>query len=335
MKRASFALLFVLLLVLPGVALADDAKYVLEVGTIASADTPWGTQLKQWKKTVEEESGGLIKVKIHWSGKMGDEVSMVRQLKRNELQAFAGSTGALASEVPELAIFELCYLFDDVDHADRVIDTALTEPVREILNDKGYVLYTFGENGFRNFATKGKAIHGPEDLAGLKMRSQESWNHEEAYRAWGGNPVQMPVSEVSSSLATGNIDGFDNTPLFAFAAQWYKEIDTWTVSDHIYQPALIAYNKEWFDALKKETGVDLQAAVMKDADKQLALGRKLVRKMQPKLIENLKEAGVTVYEMTKDEKKKLASKCGDVHKAYVDKVGGRAKELLEAAKKVK
>lgn len=335
MKRAVMSLIFALALVLPSLATADDAKYVLELGTIATADTPWGKQLKQWKKTIEAESGGLVDVKIHWGGKMGDEVSMMRQLKRNELQAFAGSTGAVATDVPELAIFELCYLFDGLEHADRVIDTALTEPIREILAGKGYVLYTFGENGFRNFATKGKAIHGPDDLAGLKMRAQEAWNHEEAYRAWGGNPVMMPISEVGSSLATGNIDGFDNTPLFAFAAQWYKDIDTWTVSDHIYQPALIVYNKEWFDALKAETGVDLQAAVMKDADKQLALGRKLVRKMQPKLIENLKDAGVTVYEMTKDEKKAMAGRCTDVHKKYVEKVGGRAKELLDAAKAVK
>src|SRR5690606_15309665 len=151
-------------------------------------------------------SNGRIKVKIHWGGKMGDEVSMVRQTKRNELQAFAGSTGAIATQVPEAAIFELCGLFKDLKEADKIIDNALVEPMTGILADNGFVLFTMGENGMRNSATKGKKIEKPSDLKGLKMRAQESWVHEEMYRVNGGNPVQMPVSEVSSSLATGNID---------------------------------------------------------------------------------------------------------------------------------
>src|SRR5690606_30248197 len=158
-------------------------------------------------------------------------------------------TGAIATQVPEAAIFELCGLFKDLKEADKIIDNALVEPMTGILADNGFVLFTMGENGMRNFATKGKKIEKPSDLKGLKMRAQESWVHEEMYRVNGGNPVQMPVSEVSSSLATGNIDGFDNTPLFAFAAQWYKNIDTWIVSDHIYQPAMIVYNKDWYDSL--------------------------------------------------------------------------------------
>ena len=333
MKRAALALVVALSLVCgSSYAQADDPEFVLEVGTLASKETPWGKQLKKWRKTIQTESGDRIKVKIHWGGKMGDELSMVRQLKRNELQGFGGSTGAIASEVPEVAIFELCYLFKDLDEADKVIDGALTEPMREILADAGFVFYAMGENGFRNFATKGVVVHGTDELAKLKMRSQEVWTHEEAYTAFGSNPVKMPVSEVASSLSANNIDGFDNTPLFGFASQWYKEIDTWTISDHIYQPAMIIYNKKWYDALPE----DLQKVVMMDAEKQKKLGRKLVRKMQPKLIENLKEAGVTVYEMTAAEKKTLRLKCEkEVHPKYVDKVGGRAKELLKLAQDAK
>jgi len=331
MSRAAFAIFVAVAVAWSAPALADDAEFELNMGTLATKATPWGKQLKKWKKDIEKDSGGRIDVKIHWGGRRGDEVSMVRQTKRNELQAFGGSTGAVSNEVPEMAIFELCYLFDDYDHADKVIDTALNDPITEVLADAGFILYTFGENGFRNFATQGQPIKSPSDLEGLKMRSQETWTHEEAYRAWGGNPVQMPVSEVTSGLKTGNIKGFDNTELFAFATGWYKEIDTWSRTQHIYQPAVIMYNAEWYNALPD----DLKKVVMDNADKQRKLGRKLVRKMNKKLVKSLEDAGINVVELSDAERAKFASKCDSVHKQYVDKVGGKAKSLLEAAKSVK
>ena len=327
MRRGVVCLFLSLAVVWGSPVFAGDYEYELNLGTIATKDTPWGKQLTMFKNTIEKASDDRIKVKLHFGGKMGDEVSMVRQLKRADLQAFAGSTAAIASQVPEVAVFELCGLFKDLDTAYKIVDEKLTKPISEILEANGFKLYVVGENGFRNFAVVKDDFKGIEDLASLKMRSQEAWFHEEMYRALGGNPVQMPVSEVGSGLAQGNIDGFDNTPLYAYAAGWHKYIKTWIVSDHIYQPAMIVYNKDWYDSLP----ADLQEVVMLDQDVQLKLGRKLVGKMMPKLVENMEAAGVKIVHFTDEQKAEVAEKCKVVHKMFVDKVGGRAQELLDDA----
>jgi TRAP-type transport system periplasmic protein len=341
MKRRAFLWVLTLLTLLgltaPGVSFADDdegtAEFTLNLGTLATKDTPWGKQLTQYKKMVEEKSGGRIKVKLHLGGRKGDELSMVRQLSHNTLQGFGGSTGAMAEMVPEMAIFELPYLFKDTKEADAIIDDVLTPEIDAILKEKGFVLYIMAENGFRNFANNGSPIHNTDDLGKLKMRSQEMWVHEETYRALKGQPVKMAVSEVTTSLTTKGIDGFDNTPLYAFAAGWYKQINVWNVSDHIYQPALIAYNKEWFDSLPPE----LQEVVMSDQKIQTKMGRKLVRNMNEDLLKQLEDSpDVTVYRLTADEKAAFAKASKSVHQMFVDKVGGKAKDLLDkvyAAKK--
>jgi len=308
----------------------EQKQYVLNLGTVAPPNTPWGKQLKSMQKRIQTDSGGRIKVKL-FMGTAGGEVSIVRQTKRGELQAAGVSTGAVASMVPEMNVFELPYLFANSAQADKVIDDHLYAPVQELLRSYGFELYLFAENGFRNFAAKGKCIKTPADLADLKMRAQESWVHEETYRAMGGNPVRIAVPEVLSSLQNNNVQGFDNTPLFAFATSWYQAVDHWTESDHIYQPAVIVYNKEWFDGLP----ADLQAVLLADRQKETDYGRDLVRKLHPKLVENLKAAGMTVCSLSAAEKAEFAKKSKPVHDMFRKKAGKKGAALLDIVEKNK
>ena len=309
-------------------AAAQEPEFVMNLGTVAPPNTPWGKQLKSMKKRIQTASGGRIKVKL-FMGTAGGENSIVRQTKRGELQAAGVSTGAMASAVPEMNVFELPYLFSSPQQADKVIDGHLYEPVQKLLRSYGFELYMFAENGFRNFAAKGKCINTPADLADLKMRAQESWVHEETYRALGGNPVRIAVPEVLSSLQNNNVQGFDNTPLFAFAASWYQAVDHWSLTDHIYQPAVIVYNKKWFASLPK----DLQDVLVADRKKETEYGRNLVRKLAPKLVDNLKAAGIKVCAVSDAEKAAFAKRATKVHDMFRKKTGKKGAELLDIALK--
>ncbi len=329
MRRLStiFITLALMMMTLPAFA-QDKEVYTLNLGTVAPPNTPWAKQLKSMKKRIEADSAGRIKVKL-FMGTAGGEVSIVRQAKRGELQAAGVSTGSVASLVPEMNVFELPYLFASPAEADKIIDNYLFTPVQELLRDYGFELYLFAENGFRNFGTKGKCISKPEDLADIKMRSQESWVHEEMYRALGGNPVRIAVPETLSAIQSDNVQGFDNTPLFAFAASWTQGIDHWTVSDHIYQPAIIIYNKDWFDKLPK----DLQTILLANREQETKSGRDMVRKLNPKLIQNLKAANITVCEMSADQKKTFAAKSKSVHAMFRKRVGKKGAKLLDLIEK--
>ena len=304
-------------------AQAQDEVYTLKFQTVAPANTPWARQLKRMKKVWEKESNGRIKVKLFLG--RGNEKALVRKCKSGELQAIGVSTGAMADEVPEMGVFELPYLFKDLKEADRIIDNHLTDITKDVLAKNGFQLLIFSENGNRNFATKGKVIKSPSDLATLKMRVQENWIHEGTYNALGGNPVRISVAEVLTSLSTGQVDGFDNTPLFAFATSWFQQIDTWTVSDHIYQPAVVIFNKAWFDKLP----ADLQTLLLRDAKVETGKGRKAIRKLTPKLLKALEGKGITVYRMSTAEKAAFAKQTRKVHADFKKKVGGKGKEMLE------
>ncbi|MEZ4466283.1 MAG: hypothetical protein R3F43_17965 [bacterium] len=86
----------------------------------------------------------------------------------------------------------------------------------------------------------------------------------------------------------------DNTPLFIQAVSWQQAIQYFTVSEHIYQPALLVVNKAWYDGLPP----DLQTAVLAPKEALEAKGRMAVRSLGPLLLKNFEAQNVKVYKQT-------------------------------------
>ena len=282
-----------------GPVVAEEPEFIMEIGTTAPSGSPWAAQLKRYKKTVEERTGGRLKVKLRLG--RGNERSMTRRVQMGSMQAVAGSIGGMSSIVREVNVIESPYLFADYDAADKALDNkAVTEQFRKLLDKRGLVFGLWGENGYRSYFSKHR-IRKPSDLKGIRFRSQESFAHVETYEAFGASPVPIDVGNTLMSVQTGVVDGFDNTPLFAMAGSWYQGLKEGErhlfLSRHIYQPAALVYSKKWFETLPK----DVQQAVT-DVDQDLvAWGRNQVRVMVPVLLKNLARYGYEVYEPTDEE----------------------------------
>jgi len=311
----------------PSVAEAAEAEYTLRFATVAPNDTPWAKLLKKYKKALKKKTDGRVKMKVFLGGLKGDEQSLVRQAyKGKELQGAGVSSGAMATLVPEMDILELPYLFDTFADADKALDGPARPIIDQILEAKGFKLLMYSENGYRSFGTKGGFVKTPADLKAKKMRSQESPVHVETYRALGASPVTISVGEVLSALQTGVVEGFDNTPLYTQAVSWYQAVDHFTVTEHIYQPALIVVNKKWFDALP----ADLQAILLDLGKKLTKRGRKQVRELGPALLDNFGSMGVKVYHSTDAEKEVFKKATKGVWKIRESKASPMGKKLMNA-----
>lgn len=294
---------------------AADAEIVARVGSVAPEGTPWAEWLKNVQKNVKKKSNGTLRLKIFLAGKLGGEKEMVEDVKRGRLQYFGGSAGALASKyAPELNVLELPFLFGTDAEADFVLNK-IRPDIAKILSDRGFVFVMWAENGWHGYGVRGKCIRSPEDMVGLKMRSQESLIHLETYKAFGASPVELPVPEVLSSLQTGVVDGYSNTPLFSFATSWHKGVDHFSYTKHIYQPALVVVSKEWFDGLSDEH----KAIVMDRANERA--GIQSVRELGEPLLENFTHAGVKVCRVSDVERKVFEKKASPVW----DKFAGKSK----------
>jgi len=302
---------------------AKDGPITLKLATIAPEGTPWAEQVSRYKAQVETASKGRLRIKPFLGGVLGDENQSVSECRRGAVDMWGGTTGALATSVPEISVLELPYLFRDSEQADLILDKILVEDLRKRLFDRGFVLVLWSENGFRSFGTKWGPVTKPSDLEGHKMRSQESLVHLETYRALKALPQPIAVTEVLTALQTGVVDGFDNTPLYTFAASWHLAIKHFTLSEHIYQPGVVLISRKSWTAIPK----DLQDILTSDLDAIRNTGRASVREMAPLLIANFDSAKIPVHRPTAKEREAFAAATRPVHGRYIKAVPG-AKPLL-------
>jgi len=301
----------------------EEAEFVMKYATIAPDNTPWSDHMMRLKNQIEKGSKGRIKMKVFLGGALGGEVEMIRSLRRGRIHGFGGSSAAVAEGIgiPQLQMLELPYLFDSLEEADYILDHVVFEDFQKILKEKGFYLAYCHENGWRNFAVQKLDVHTPEDLRKLKMRSQESQVHLAMWKALGVQAESIAVPEVLGALQTGMVDGFDNTPLFSSATGWYEGIDRYIISKHIYQPAIIIYELKFINSLPE----DLRKIVIGDPIAEMAYGRKGVREMTEPLLQNFRDEGIKVYELTEAEKDAFRKLTLPVHKEFESIVG---KELL-------
>ena len=316
--------------VVAGTGSPADAQqtYEMKIATVAPGDgTPWEAQLQEFKRYVEGESGGRIRVRAFMGGSLGGEKALVRRTANGSLQCFAGSTAALGTLVPELNVIEAPFIFPNERVADRKLDSDRVEQiVSRALEARGFRFGMWAENGYRSWFTKERVIETPDDLRGLRMRSQEAIVHLETYRAFGASPVPIDVTNVLTSLQTGVVDGFDNTPLFAFATSWYQAANHMTTSRHSYQPGIIAYSKSWYDTLP----ADLQAVLDNVPDEITTNGRRGVRRMTPILMRNLARRGITMHDLSDEQRQAFADVASRVPNQIAAKSGRNGRALLRA-----
>lgn len=321
-------LLLAALVVLPFAWRADaqsSPAYTLKIASVAPEGTPWAEGVVSFKKQAESQSGGKLVVRPFLGGILGDENETVSQVARGQIQGVGASTGAIASIVPELNVLELPYLFRNEKEADYILDNVILSAVEQALRAKGLVLGFWSENGYRSFGTRYGFVKSPADLAGHKMRAQESPVHLAMYRAFGAQPVPIAVTEVLTSLQTGVIDGYDNTPLFADAAQWTSATKFYSLTQHIYQPAAIIFNKAWFDALPP----DVQKACLSARSGLMQEMRTQIRALTPLLIDNFKYKKVQVYTPTAAEKASFDAPAKKARDEYLKTAGPAANALYQ------
>lgn len=304
-----------------------QSNYKIRIGSVIPPDSPWEEGINDYIKTVESKAGGQITFKKYLGGQLGGEVEMIKSIAMGSLEAGAFSTAAIAEAlgIPELETLELPFLFESDQEADYVMDN-LFEIIAKYFEDKGVVLIMWGTNGWRSFGTKNKPITSPNDLKGLKMRSQESDVYINFYKTMGATAVPMATPDVLMALKTGMVDGYDQTPIFSLSTGWINTVKYYTVSKHIYQPGAVIISKKFFDKLPE----NLKDAVLIKADRTTlqTKSRNAVRTEDAAVLSSFPDLGVTITNLTKTQREEFKKASEPVYKALEKKIGSHIIKLV-------
>lgn len=306
--------LLILGLLLPQAALAGP-KFKIKVATIAPADTPWHDGFLTVKKNVEERTNGDVKLLLFMGGQLGDEIQTLEGTQLGTIHMWAGSTGALESLISDFGVFDLPFLWNSTEELYYVLDNVVKEPLFQKFEEIGLHAVAWSENGWRHFANKKQPIHTPDDLKKMKWRSQESEVHLAMWEAFEATAIPVNMTEVFSALQTGMVDGADNSLLILSATGWWETMKYLTISNHIYQPGVLAFNRSYWDTIPPE----YQEIIVDEYTKSTTFARTELAKFEPEMIEVFKAMGYEVNILTPEERALFDEKTKGVHEKFVKK----------------
>jgi tripartite ATP-independent transporter DctP family solute receptor len=299
MRLPNFATPVVLagvLAVLPAVPAA--AQEVLKMNISVSQNSHYGVAVDTFAREVEKRTHGRYRVQNFYSGALGAERESIEAVQLGTLDLTMTSTGPVPNFVPEIAILDIPFLFRDYAHARSTLDGPIGQAMLAKFPAKGIVALAWGENGFRHMTNNKRAVHVPEDLRGLKMRTMENPVHIQAYKQFGIIPTPMAFTEVFTALQQGTVDGQEN-PLSVISAAKLDQVQKYlTLTGHVYSPALILMNKARWDQL---AAADKQAFA-EAAKEAVKANRARIDEDERRVVAELKAHGMTVIEVVDKSK---------------------------------
>ncbi len=240
------------------------AEYTLKFSHVVSDNTPKGKAARFFEQRLEELSKGKIDVQVYPSSQLYNDNAVVKALRLNSVQMAAPSFSKFGKIVPNLALFDLPFLFKDIDQLHRVQDGDVGQKLKDMVTAKGIVALDFWDNGFKQFSSSKKALVNPSDAEGQKFRIMSSKVLEAQMHAVGGNPQMMPFSEVYSGLQQGVIDAAEN-PISNIYTKKFHEVQKYlTISDHGYLGYLVVMSKKFWKSLPADLQANVKQA-MKEA----------------------------------------------------------------------
>jgi C4-dicarboxylate-binding protein DctP len=178
-----------------------------------------------------------------------------------DVQIIAPSLSKFSKYTPKLQVFDLPFLFDNLQAVDRFQAGPKGQELLNSMTDKGIKGLGYLHNGMKQFSAN-KPLRTPADAKGLKFRIQSSDVLEAQFNAVGGNPQKLAFAEVYQALQSGVVDGTENPWSNTYTKKFYEVQKYIMESDHGVLDYLVVTNNAWWNSLPADIRKGLNEAMI-------------------------------------------------------------------------
>ena len=318
-----------LLSIAVAVSFSFAADFIIKFSHVVSPNTPKGKAADFFAKRVEELSHGKIKVQVYPNAQLCGDKVVLRKMKFNAVQMAAPSFSKFTGLVPQLALFDLPFLFNDANHLHKVLDSEVGQKLLNLVNKKGYVALAYWDNGFKQLSDSKRALIKPEDAKGLKFRVMSSKVLIEQFKALGAIPVVLPFSEVYSALQQGVVDGQENTISNIYTKKFYEVQKYMTISNHGYLGYMVVISKKFWNKLPNNLKAVIKQAMKEATEKERVWAKELNDSQFAKIKAYAQKSGkLQIIHLTKEQRKAWVKKLRSIYPKFYGMIG---KNLIEKA----
>jgi C4-dicarboxylate-binding protein DctP len=297
-------------------AQCDSGETVIKFSHVVAEKTPKGQAALAFADRVNSELDGEVCVEVYPNTQLYNDDKVLQAMLLGDVQMAAPSLSKFEQYTLQYRIFDLPFLFDDIEAVDRFQLGETGQAMLGAMEDKGLKGLGYWHNGMKQISA-GKPLLEPEDAESLKFRIQESDVLEAQFRQLGANPQKMAFSEVYLALQQGVVDGQENTWSNILTQKFHEVQDGITETNHGVVDYLVVTSTEFWDGLPDDVRGKLEQIFAEVTAEANAKSDQLNREAR----EQIAASGEEIRELTPEQRQKWVEAMKPVWEEFAEEIG--------------
>ncbi len=238
----------------------EPSPILIKFSHVVADNTPKGQGALLFKQLVEQRLAGKVRVEVYPNSTLYGDANELEALRNDEVQLLAPSLAKFEKYTQQLQVFDLPFLFDDLDAVNRFQKRAKGRQLLRSMEPHNIVGLAYWHNGMKQLSAN-KALLLPGDAAGLSFRIQPSGVLEAQFRQLGATPQKLPFSEVFKALQSGQVQGAENPWSNIYSQKLHSVQPYITETNHGVLDYMLVSNPRFWYGIPHGIRVELEGIV--------------------------------------------------------------------------
>jgi C4-dicarboxylate-binding protein DctP len=238
----------------------EPSPILIKFSHVVADNTPKGQGALLFKQLVEQRLAGKVRVEVYPNSSLYGDANELEALRNDEVQLLAPSLAKFEKYTQQLQVFDLPFLFDDLDAVNRFQKRAKGRQLLRSMEQHNIVGLAYWHNGMKQLSAT-KALLLPSDAAGLSFRIQPSGVLEAQFQQLAATPQKLAFSEVFKALQSGQVQGAENPWSNIYSQKLHSVQPYITETNHGVLDYMLVSNPRFWYGIPHGIRVELEGIV--------------------------------------------------------------------------
>jgi tripartite ATP-independent transporter DctP family solute receptor len=243
-----------------------QAAFEFKIGFDDPDSHPMSIRIVEMAKTILEQSGGRLNIKVFPNSLLGGDTEMLSQVRSGGLELFGAPSLTLSTLVALSGLPSVGFAFKSYDQIWAAMDGDLGTLIRAAIIKSGLMpIGPVWDNGFRQITTSKTPVNTPSDFAGFKIRVPNTALLTSLFSSLGASPTSINFNELYSALQTHVVEGQENPLALIESNKLYEVQKFCTLSNHCWSGYWIVANRRALARLPEDLRTLLEHSLTTEA----------------------------------------------------------------------
>jgi len=243
-------------------AQAQEFKWIS--GNLGPAESATGKAAIHFAELVKEKTNGRVQIRHFPAGQLGTGQEQIESIAIGTQHLLLSSGSAASSLVKEYGVVDSAFLFKDLAHFERFLNSEMAQQLNQRLVDE-FGVRVIATNWYalpRYLMHREKFIISPEDVVGVRTRSPNLPMFLRNYMNIGAVPVKVAYGEQYLALRQGLVEMTESAADAIRKVKLHEVAPYITIADMMYpQSSVYVNDKAWQQLTARDQAAIRQAAI--------------------------------------------------------------------------